>query len=542
MLRQTRFGCVAGYVDHIRKVMVWKGIPYAAPPIGSRRWKAPIDPEPWSQVRVTKTDPTPCAQLVYEPTWIRQPIVHGSEDCLYLNVFRPDTDEVNLPVYFWIHGGGNNSGCAAEYAMENFARKSNTVVVVVQYRLNVFGFFTHPALRAEASPEEASGNFGALDQIKALQWVQDNINGFGGNPANVTVAGESAGAHNVSALLISPLSRGLFHRAIMQSGFMRWDSREQADAISARTLEVAYRLKGRSPAPAAELWSKLNTEELVQGHAGGPGETAVPLGNQIEDGCVIPGNLLSLFEEGRYARVPILMGTNARETGLTSVLLPPLYPGMPDYRDLNQVSYGRRSLDSVLPSPRDRHLYDKANFYGSLFWRTAHTDEFSRRIAQHQDIYTYSFEWGDDASRPGDLGFIYGAAHGTEIPFFHGNVDDESVQTSMPWAVLNGMTTANRPGRIELSRAIVEYVAEFVRSGTPNARSSGLPQWHPWSNAPGGPKCLALGADQTHARVHMANDESSMERVWAALDAEPADDREHILAVVYAIQGFYVKR
>ena len=542
MLRQTRFGSVAGYVDHARHVMVWKGIPFAAPPIGSRRWKAPIDPAPWSEVRSARTDPVPCAQLVYEPTWIRRPVVHGSEDCLYLNVFRPDTDEIELPVYFWIHGGANNSGYAAEYPMENFARKSNTVVVVPQYRLNVFGFFTHPALRAEASPEEASGNFGALDQIKALHWVQENIAAFGGNPANVTIAGESAGAHNVSALLVSPLSRGLFHRAIMQSGFMRWDSRDQADAISARTFEVASRMKGGSPGPAAMFLSALNTQELVQAHAGGPGQTALPLGNQIEDGYLIPGNLLSAFAQGHYARVPILLGTNARETGLTSVLLPPLYEGMPDYRDLNEVSYGRRALDSVLRSPRDRQLYAKANFFGSLFWRTAHTDEFSRRIAQHQEIYSYSFQWGDERSRPGDLGFIYGAAHGTEIPFFHGNVDDESSATSVPWAVFNGMTAVNRPGRIELSRAIVEYVAEFVRNGTPNREGSGLPHWQPWSNNPGGQKCLALGADQNHAWIHMESEEFSMEQVWASLDAEPVDEREHILAVVSAIQGFYVKR
>jgi len=536
MRRQTRFGPVEGYADDAEGVFVWKGIPFAAPPVGPRRWKSPIDPQPWRDIRSAQSDPLPCAQLKYAPTWIRLPVVHGSEDCLYLNIFRPQTDEADLPVYFWIHGGANSSGYAAEYAMERFARKSETVVVVAQYRLNVFGFFTNPGMRAEATPEDASGNFGALDQIKALRWVQENISSFGGNPANVTIAGESAGAHNVSALLISPLSQGLFHRAIMQSGFMRWDSREEADAISERTLAAACKMKGHA------ALSSLTAEELVQAHAGGPGCTALPLANQIEDGHVIPGNLLSAFAEGRFARVPILLGTNAHETGLTSVLLPPLYEGMPDYRELNDVSHGRKALNDVLRTPRDRRLYEKANFYGSLFWRTAHTDEFSRRIARHQDIYSYCFKWGDECSRPGDLGFIYGAAHGTEIPFFHGNVDDESIQSSLPWSVLNGMTPANRPGRIDLSRAIVEYLTEFVRSGTPNRRGSGLPHWQPWSNAPTGPKCLALGADQQRAIIHMEDDESSMEQIWAMLDAEPVEDREHILAVVQAIQGFYVKR
>ena len=225
----TQHGRVEGYADAEEQVLVWKGVPFAAPPIGDRRWTAPVDPKPWVGVREAKTSAAPCAQLVYGPTWKRLPVVHGSEDCLYLDVYRPLGNHETLPVFVWVHGGANNSGCAAEYHMGAFARRADAVVVVPQYRLNVFGFFSHAALRAGGSPEDRSGNYGALDQHKALRWVRDNIHSFGGDPANVTVAGESAGAHDVSAMLISPMARGLFHRAVMQSGFMRWDSREQAD-------------------------------------------------------------------------------------------------------------------------------------------------------------------------------------------------------------------------------------------------------------------------------------------------------------------------
>ena len=542
----TRYGPIEGYVDSETLTIVWKGIPFAAPPIGERRWKAPGDPQPWQQVLQTKGNIVPCAQLAYEPTWILLPEVRGSEDCLYLNVFRPQSDEKDLPVFVWIHGGANHAGCAAEYDMENFARKSNTVVVVLQYRLNVFGFFTHPALRIGGSLEDRSGNYGALDQLKALQWVQENIGTFGGDPGNVTIAGESAGGHNISALLISPLANGLFHRAIMQSGLMVFESPDEADAIAKRTIATAYAMKGKSKqsdfASIRQYLLSLSTEELVQAHAGGPGNTALPLANQIEDGYVVPGNLLCAFEAGRYTKVPIMLGNTANETGLTSPLLPSLYDSMPDYRELNDVSYGKKALSDVLRTAKDKELYAKANFYGSLFWRTAHTDEISRRLSKHQDVYAYSFQWGDQKSRPGDLGFIYGAAHALDIAFFHGNVDDEESCAALQWAIYNGMTAENRAGRKELSEAIIAYVANFVRSGTPNAEHSELSQWLPWSNSDAGPKYMALGADQKEAIIEMQDDEHSMEGIWEMLDEEPAEDKEHILHVVEAFQSRYATR
>ena len=212
---RTLYGVVKGRVFN-QDILVWKGIPYAKPPIGELRWKAPRDPDPWTGIRDADDFGSEATQYDLSGS------VKGSEDCLYLNIWRPQSDEKNLPVYFWIHGGGNSMGAASEegYDGVNLAGKCNMVVVTVNYRLGPLGWFTCDALRSDepGADLDNSGNYGTLDLIKALTWVKDNIAAFGGDPSRVTVAGESAGAINIFSLLISPQGAGLFHGAIAQSG------------------------------------------------------------------------------------------------------------------------------------------------------------------------------------------------------------------------------------------------------------------------------------------------------------------------------------
>jgi para-nitrobenzyl esterase len=177
----------------------WKGVPYAKAPVGELRWKAPQDPDPWHDVMQAKDECEPCTQLITGVDLIRTGTTEGSEDCLYLNIWRPRSQEDNLPVYVWIPGGSNNIGKTANYNGAAIAGRSNVVVVVIQYRLGPLGWFTHPALRHGNSLDD-SGNFGTLDSIKALERIRDNIEAFGGDPDNVIIAGESAGAHNVMNL------------------------------------------------------------------------------------------------------------------------------------------------------------------------------------------------------------------------------------------------------------------------------------------------------------------------------------------------------
>ena len=211
---QTRFGRVQGFADD-EGTLVWKSIPYAAPPVGELRWRAPRDPAPRPGIRVSRSFGSGCTQF--------NPLVggiRGSEDCLTLNIWRPASPETGLPVYLWIHGGGNTIGSSVmvnEYRGNRVARASQVVFVSINYRLGPFGWFTLPALREGVSPEDDSGNYGTLDIIHALRWIRDNIAAFGGDPATVAVTGESAGASNVLSLMVSPLAEGLFHRAVSQS-------------------------------------------------------------------------------------------------------------------------------------------------------------------------------------------------------------------------------------------------------------------------------------------------------------------------------------
>ena len=213
---RTTSGVVAGAVAN--GVVSWKGIPYAAPPVGDLRWRAPQPVAPWTGVRAATEYAHDCMQLPF-PSDAAPLGTPPAEDCLYVNVWAPEKPaSAKLPVMFWIHGGGfvNGGSSPSVYDGSAFARRG-VVFVSLNHRLGRFGFFAHPALTKE-SPNDPLGNYGYLDQIAALRWVRDNIAAFGGDPGNVTIFGESAGGGSVNTLLVSPLARGLFHKAIVQSG------------------------------------------------------------------------------------------------------------------------------------------------------------------------------------------------------------------------------------------------------------------------------------------------------------------------------------
>ena len=230
--RTTKLGAVVGFLDRTN-THAWLGIPYAQPPVDDLRWRAPRPPTPWQGTREALQFCSPCVQIGGPLAGVPKDQfskVVGSEDCLYLNIwaprFTPDTvpqDTDRLPVMVWIHGGGNSIGTASTYYFaHHIAGTHKLIVVTINYRLGVFGWFYHSALNGrDTSVEDRSGNYGTLDMIQALRWVQQNIAAFGGDPAKITIFGESAGGFNVYSLLASPLAKGLFHRAIVQSGGLR---------------------------------------------------------------------------------------------------------------------------------------------------------------------------------------------------------------------------------------------------------------------------------------------------------------------------------
>ncbi|MGJ5818748.1 carboxylesterase/lipase family protein [Paludibaculum fermentans] len=300
---------------------VFKGIPFAQPPVGGLRWKPPVAAQPWTGVRDAVEYGAPCAQVSAE--WNAKTAAVGSEDCLTLNVWTPQWPaRGSKPVMVWIHGGANMGGSARgaggiEPAFDGAKLASQGVVVVtVQYRLGIFGFFAHPELTAE-SAHHASGNYGLMDLAAALQWVKANIAHFGGDPKNVTIFGQSAGAMDVGYLMASPLGKGLFHRAIAQSGTVIIGGHPTASLAQAE--ETGRQLAAKMNAPAAgglAYMRKLSTAEVLKASppygGGGPLRPAPDV-----DGYFLTRPPAEVFASGAQAAVPLMIGNNGREWNFT---------------------------------------------------------------------------------------------------------------------------------------------------------------------------------------------------------------------------------
>jgi para-nitrobenzyl esterase len=513
---ETEYGTVEGYVDpdFFFAAVVWKSIPYARPPVGALRWKEPLSPLPWTGVLETTTDCEPCTQ--FDGTSVNDPVI-GSEDCLYLNVFRPNTDEMNLPVYFWIHGGSNKTGGAYQYALSYLAQRENIVVVVIQYRMGPFGWFRHPAPTGSRSIR--SGNFGTLDQIKALKWVKQNIASFGGDRNNVTVAGESAGGANTMHLLVSPLAKKLFHGVFMQSigGSVYSPDRNAARAHDTLVDLLIADGSAADEAEAEELIGSMSDRELrayLQGKTTAEimaAEQSSSIG-PTEDGFVMPiGGWEGAITSGNYNKVPVILGSNLHEYTLWTYSYPlPTSSGYYWY-DLAQTWDGTLSLDDIMPLEGDKNLYQYAAALGGLNWRLSRVDNIARWLKNQQDdIYGYFFKWdGVDIYPLSALyKFIFGATHASEIAFFFGS----TVDIWTDGAAFNPYM--DTPGRQALALAMMDYIGNFCYTKDPNG--TGVPIWEEWSSEEGGPKLISLDATPATIDTYMITEELTDESVEAA--------------------------
>ena len=307
-------GVLEGVADSTPGVMVFRGIPFAAPPVGALRWKPPLPAARWNGVRPAKELGHNCVQ--HRPYDDINPFTAGvSEDCLYLNVYTSslDTRASRRPVMVWIHGGGFFAGFGGE-ERHNGARlaQKGAVVVTVNYRLGAFGFLAHPALAAE-SPHHAAGNYGLLDQIAALEWVKRNIVRFGGDPSRVTIFGESAGGMSVGALIASPLAKGLFQRAILESGTglnIGVGARAGGETIAVQFAD-SLRVRGSGKEAARQLRAlSADTVLATSLHLGPPGDAMFW---PVVDGWVLPHAADSTFASGAANLVPVIAGTNRDE-------------------------------------------------------------------------------------------------------------------------------------------------------------------------------------------------------------------------------------
>ncbi len=502
----TKLGELQG-VYNSDGTVAWYGVPFAKPPIDDLRWRVPQPLDPWDGVRdATATARCePCMQKTGVPMedlvgYIEASFaskgeskVIGSEDCLYLNIFRPKTAARELPVYVFIHGGANMIGEMSAYDGSILAEKANMVVITVQYRLGPLGYFSHPMLRHGDSLADDSGSFGTLDNIKALKWIQENISAFGGNPDNVTVAGESGGGLNVMNLLISPMAKGLFHRAVAESPAGVVLTREEAEILSDRAIELLLENDGYTREDW-ESWDEAEKEAFLR-TASSEDLVEISTDNMLmtqptQSPGVIPANIVATLRTGNYNKVPVILGTNKYEYKLMmgGPIAEPIYR-IESWVNLPQVFTGETSMDDIFPDQFEKDLYETTADYGSRFWRFQAVDDRARVMKKYQnDIYAYRFDW----CGPEPFNFALGAFHGLEILFFWG-MDRGPYEAWSP--------EADTSGRRELVDIMMTYLANFAATGNPNGEN--VPVWQEWSNDAGGPKVVLLDADDDQAAIEM---------------------------------------
>lgn len=467
-------------VDGIRS---FKGIPFAAPPVNARRWRAPQPAARWSGVRGALAFARPCAQPAFD--WNRNIAVRSSEDCLYVNVWAPTRRAADrpLPVIVFFHGGAGHGGSAAglshiepSYDGAKLARRG-VVVVTANYRLGLFGFLADRALTAE-SRHGASGNYALLDQIAALKWVQANIAAFGGDPANVTATGQSAGAYCVGLLMTSPLARGLFSKAIFHSntvidGEAGQPVLQAAEANGAKL--VAGLLRGRRGGIAA--LRRRPAKALLAAMIARPDLRALEPRDAVIDGYVLPEQPAVVFEEGREAAVPLLVGNTSRDGDLESMGT----SGTPKARAALADST-RRLASSHKVMPLDA---ESANEVRALYAR--YPDLAAEAGRAYADVAKVSPSDGDVATVfSTDVNFRCGAAliagwHDRIAPtwrfeFSHGYEPLGAVHIwDMMYLFGSLQPPADQPRDALLADQMQRYWSTFARTGAPDL--AGLPQW-----------------------------------------------------------------
>jgi len=449
-------GAIEGVAEG--KLRVFKGIPYAAPPVGDARWKPPSPARPWSGVLKASGFGPACIQPKAQGTGIyTQDLGALSEDCLTLNIWTPASAR-KAPVFVWIHGGALRTGSAKETLYDGTSLASRGVIVVsINYRLGVLGYLAHPQLSSE-SPEGVSGNYGTLDQIEALRWVQKNIDAFGGDPKNVTIAGESAGGLSVMYLMAAPPARGLFAKAIAQSAYMISTPELKVEKFGAPSAEASgVALAGRLGASGIAGLRAMDAQKLSDA-AGAAG--FAPFG--AVDGKILPRQLVDVFDRGEQARVPLLAGFNNGEIRSLTVLAPRPPASSAEYEATIRNRYGDRAAEFM-------RLYPSSNMQESVFAtsRDAMYGWTAERLARKQaaagaPAFLYLFDHGYPAADSAGLH----AFHASELPYMFGMLD----RTPPNWPKIPA--TADEA---KLSDAMVGYWTSFAKTGRPSAPDQ--PDW-----------------------------------------------------------------
>ena len=470
-------GILVGGLDLKEKgCAVFEGVPYALPPVGDNRWRPAQELPDWQGQREALLRTDACMQFSDNDTasiYYHRPET-VSEDCLYLNIWTSASynsieetfsKSEKRPVMVWLHGGGlvAGSGNCSTYNGSALAKKG-VVIISVNYRLGVFGFMSHPELTSE-SPNKASGNYGITDQIQALKWVRKNITAFGGDPDNITVFGQSAGALCVSYLLASPLSKGLFHKAILQSPYLPPIMDLKVGRYGYLAAEdYGEQLQQSAGVNSVEALRELPAERILKASSG------IAFDKVVRDGWVFKEQVMDTFNRNTNHNIPVLVGYNLDEGShypFVGIVEPP--KDKQDYLRQVEARYGSLTEDFL-------RLYPENDIYTSTYRSVGHAligwgaESIARSVAASgNDVFFYRFDHVlPDAEVNG-----YGAFHASEIPFVFNNIEF-SVRDSLPNWPIGNLTEKD----IQLADNISDYWVEFARKGKPSVK--GLSEWKPY--------------------------------------------------------------
>ena len=478
---KTSSGIVDGYKKN--NIFIWEDIPYAEPPVGELRWKAPRKIEDNSQLIKPKSGNF-CIQRTsgFGGTGdFSDDKISGSEDCLYLDIFSPSLNpKKNLPVMIWIHGGGNTSGLKDIYNFDKFVRKHNVLVVRINYRLGPFGWFTHPAIQDLHDGIDQTSNFGTLDIVASLDWVNENINLFGGDQNNITIFGESAGGHNVFSLLVSKQAKGLFHKAISMSGYTEsipskdaYKQSEQSFKSNHTSWSVVNRiLMDLNYERKQDEFSKIEIRNILYGLSGidfysyyqdRKNFEEIPL--LTNDGIVIPkiGLEEALSKTKHVNIVPTIAGSNRDEVKF--------WLAFSDYFVSVDYSVGSSLFGLPKISIKDEDSYEAFNYYRSSAWKVRGVDNPLKSLANagNKKLFSYRFDW-DDQRRflIADFKKLIGATHAMEIPLLAGDT------TLVGGPPVSNFIYPKGISKFYTSRNMMRFWANFAKEGDPGLSSNNI--------------------------------------------------------------------
>jgi para-nitrobenzyl esterase len=457
-------GLLTGTAGRERGITVFKGVPFAAPPVGADRWRAPRPAPSWPGTRAATTFSPSCVQTIVDVKhpWSYEFMAHGevSEDCLYLNVWTPArTPGDRLPVFVFIHGGANTegSGSIPAYDGEGLASKG-LVVVTINYRLGIFGFLAHPELTNE-SPNHTSGNYGLLDQVAAVRWVHDNIAAFGGDATRVTVAGQSAGAQAVHNLTASPLAKGLFQRAIAESGSSVANPNATGRSLADQAKDGVRFATAKHASSLAELRAMSWQAVFAPLPPGGAPFRWGP----VVDGYALPASVAQIFAAGRQNDVVTLTGANADENGASPQ--PTATAGTWAEQARRRYGDDAETFLKLYPAATDA---DAKAMQNASARDTARVSMYLWALDRQKTSRTRTYTYFWNHVLPGPEAQIYGAFHTSEVPY-----------------ALNSLSQADRPFTAvdhHIADVMSSYWANFARTGNPNG--PGLPHWPSVSDQP----------------------------------------------------------